>query len=205
VQRTPPPPPESPAGIAALEREIGQNASRQAGLRAELAAVDEQYSRAALEWDVSQLQTARVEMNRAADARRALQHELQDLVEDAPRLQARLQAAKTELRRQEHFADLERLDELLDAFAPLLVQYRAAAFDLVELAAELHPRRTAIRQLAARVRNYGDHTGLPKSTRDVSRETALPDLPERWFAGAAGAVAEARRVLGVVDDGGASD
>jgi hypothetical protein len=199
VRREPPPPPPAPEGVQALQQEIAANAARTAEIRVELARIDDEYTMAALLWDTAQDAAARERMNTAADARRALAHALADLADDAPRLQARLQAAKAEFRRQEHYADLERLDVLLAEFAPILAAYKVTALDLVDLATELQDRRTAIRQVWRRAFDYAEHTGLERPTKDLTRLTTIPQFREFWTSGERGARDLAVKELGYGD------
>lgn len=180
ARREAPPAPPAPVGEQALQAEIAANQARTAEIRAELAGLEEAYSAAALRWDVDQVQAAYVEMNAIGDKRRGLQIELAELTDDAPRLQARLTAARAERRRQEHEQDLDALDILLDEFAPILEQYKLAALDLVELATDLHRRRNEIRTLRGRIVNYCDFAHLDKPTRDVNRDSHIPPFFEAW-------------------------
>lgn len=197
VNRTPPPPPPTAAGVRALEAEIAANTARQGTVKLELAAVEEVYQSAALEWDTAQLVSARSEMNAASDKRRSLAHELADLTDELPRLQKRLAAAKTAQRHAEHLQDLEQLERCLDEIGPIIEEYRQCAIDLVVLADELSTRRVEINQLRRRTVDWSNHSGAPKCTRDVNAEAAIPTFYDTWLQGGPRNVADARRGLGI--------
>ncbi len=197
VNRTPPAPPPAPAGVAALEAEIGANQARTAEIRADLQRVDIDYEASALEWDTTQLQAARLSMNAAADKRRALQHELADLADELPRLQKRLAAARTAQRHAEHVADLEALERSLDEFSPVVAEYQQLAVDLVELAQELHVRRNEIVRLRRRTDDWAQHSGAARCERDVNREAYVPPFYAQWLDGSARNVSDAKRALGL--------
>lgn len=197
VNRTPKPPPAAPAGVAALEAEIGANNARQDAIRAELAGLEEAYQAAALQWDVDQVVSARTEMNAAADKRRALQIELTELGDDLPRLQKRLQAARTAQRQAEHVEDLAQLERCLDEFAPVVAEYQQLCVDLVELAQELHTRRNEVVRLRRKTDEWAQHSGAERCPRDVSRESAIPPFYAQWLDGAARNVADAKKAMGL--------
>lgn len=197
VNRTAPPTPPAPAGVAALEQEIAANQARTAEIRAELQRVDGDYERSALEWDTTQLVTARVEMNACGDKRRALAHELADLADELPRLNKRLAAAKTAQRHAEHVEDLAQLERALDEIGPIVEEYRQCAIDLVVLADELTQRRSEILRLRRKTEDWAQYTGAPRCERDITRESAMPQFYAEWLTGGPRNVADARRRLGI--------
>ena len=199
VNRTPPPPPAAPAGVQALQGEIAANGARQAEIRAELVRLDEEYQAAALRWDVDQDVTARTTMNACADKRRALQHELADLADELPRLQARLKAAQKAQRDAEHVEDLAAMERALDEFGPVAELFRQAAVDLVVLGDELVRRRQEIMRLRRKTTDWADHTGAAKCARDINAEAEIPPFFEAWLQGGARNVADCKRVMGITD------
>lgn len=199
VRRTPPPSPAAPAGVQALQSEIAANGARQAEIRAELVRLDEDYQAAALRWDVDQDVNARTTMNSIGDRRRALQHEQNDLADDLPRLQKRLQAAQRAARDAEHQQDLAALERALDEFGPVAELFRQAAVDLVVLADELVRRRQEIRRLRSKTVAWSDHTGAAKCGRDINAEAEIPPFFEAWLQGGPRNVADAKRVMGIQD------
>jgi hypothetical protein len=199
VDRTPPAPPAAPAGVVALEQEIGANQARQAEIKVQLAELETVYAEAALRWDVDQLVQARTEMNAAADKMRSLRHEQNDLADELPRLQKRLAAARTAQRHAEHVEDLAQLERALDEFGPIVAEYAQCAVDLVVLADELTQRRGEILRLRRRTVDWSDHTGAPKCGRDINKEASVPPFYEVWLQGGARNVADAKRALGIQD------
>ena len=196
----PQPAPAQPAGVQRLQEEMAANTQRQAAIRGELAQLEEEYAAAALRWDVDGELDAREAMNKAAAQRRALQFELNDLADDATRLQARLAAAQAAYRRAEHDADLARLERLCDEYAPILAEYKQAAVQFVALADDLQRRRGELRSLRTRIGQYADANGLDKPARNVSGETAIPQFSDTWLRGMAGSVEAVRRAMGLQDD-----
>lgn len=197
VNRAPKPGPAAPVGVQSLEREIASSTARQTEIRTELVQLDTDYEAAALGWDVDQDLTARNTMNAIAGKRRALQHELNDLAEDMPRLRKRLEAAKTAQRHAEHVEDLAQLERALDEFEPVVELYRQAALDLVVLADELNTRRQEIRTLRRRSDEWAQHSGAARCERDVNREAGVPRFFDSWLQGGARNLADAKKALGL--------
>lgn len=195
----PKPAPAQPEGIEALQRAIESCQARQAQIVGELAEAETQYADAALLWDTQQDIDARERMNGAAARRTALEAESGELAAELPRLQRRLRLASDEYRRQGHERDLLALDAALDEFAPLLREYKRAAIALVELADNLHARRSEIRVLRSRIVQYADATGAAKCTRDVNGETAIPPLNDTLTRGMSGSIEACRRLMGPID------
>lgn len=197
VRREAPPAPPAPVGEQALQAEIAANQARTAEIRAELAGLEEAYSASALEWDTAQSQTAKVSMLAAADKMRSLRHEQNDLADDLPRLQKRLQAAQRAKRDAEHTADLAELERGLDEFGPVVAEYQQLAYDLVVLADELTTRRSEINRLRRRTNDYATYSGLPRCERDINKEAFVPLFDVAWLQGGTRALELARRELGL--------
>lgn len=198
VRRDPPPAAPSPAGIQALQQEIAANSARQAEIRVELATLEEAYTAAALLWDTSQLVSARTEMNATADKRRGLTIELGELADDAPRLQARLKAARLALRAQQIDEDLATLPAIVAEYEDLDQEWRELAVELVTMFGDLVRLREGYRATVRRVEDACRETDTqaPPTSLGALR---LPLFDDAWLDGAPRSVDAAKLAMGITD------